>query len=214
MKSSRLFAVVTLFSISAASAAQLDMSDPRRSVGREDDIRIDALLLDDTVSSGSTVGVTVQIQNLTSHPIAVADKVCSTSYDPDSQTITLSIGSEVPSNGMLPRMVTIEPGKKRVFSTGAMFTIATAGIRTPFNAAPRFVQIKVSVLRDLVPFRALIQKQLQSPHPVALSDELFDKWLESNDSIFLNSVPVRFDNSRNRRNGAADAERHSMFGSP
>ena len=62
------------------------------------------------MSSGSTVGVTYQIQNLTTHPIAIADKVCSTSYDADSQTITLAIGSEVPANGMLPKMVTIEAG--------------------------------------------------------------------------------------------------------
>ena len=75
------------------------------------------------------------------------------------------------------------------------------------------MQIKVNVLRDLVPFHALLQQQARSPHPVALSDDLFAQWLESNESIFLNSVPVRFD-PRGRRTSGADAERHSLFGSP
>jgi hypothetical protein len=75
------------------------------------------------------------------------------------------------------------------------------------------VQIKVSVLRDLVPFHGLLKQQAEGPQPIALSDDQFALWLESNESIFLNSVPVRF-SPRGRRIGGADAERHSLFGSP
>jgi hypothetical protein len=214
MKSSKLFLTIALLSAGAARAAQIDMDDPRRAVGREDDIRIDATLLDDTVSAGSVIGVTWQIQNLTNHPIAVAEKVCSSSFDADSSTITVAIGSEVPVNGMMPKMVTINAGDKKTFTIGAMFNTVTSNVRSPFVAVPRYVQVKVNVLRDLVPFHALLQQQAQSPHPVALTDDQFDHWMESNDSIFLNTVPVRFDATRSRRSGAADAERHSMFGTP
>jgi hypothetical protein len=211
MESSKLFLVVALISAGAARAGQIDMDDPRRAVGREDDIRIDATLLDDTVAAGSVIGITWQIQNLTTHPIAVAEKLCSASFDADSSTITVAIGSEVPVNGIMPKLATIKPGEKKTFTIGAMFTLVTSTVRSPFVAVPRYVQIKVNVLRDLVPFHALLLQQAQSPHPVALTDDQFDHWMESNDSIFLNVVPVRFDAARSRRGSAADAERHSMF---
>lgn len=213
MKSSQWFLAITLFSAGVVRAGQIDMDDPRRAVGREDDIRVDALLIDETITPGSPIGVTYQVHNLTSHPIAVAEKLCIASFDPDSLTVTVAIGSEVPSNGFLPKMVTIAPGQKKTFSAGAIFNLVTTAVRSPFTAVPRYVQIKVNVLRDLVPFHALLQQQAQSPHSVALTDDQFAKWLESNESIFLNSLPVRFD-ARGRRGGGADAERHSLFSSP
>ncbi|HEX6642024.1 MAG TPA: hypothetical protein VF215_12975, partial [Thermoanaerobaculia bacterium] len=91
MKPSRLFyallAAIVLIHAAAASAASIDMDDPRRTVGREDDVRIDAQLIQDTVSPGSAIGVTWQIQNLSDSPIAVAEKVVAATYDADSRTI-------------------------------------------------------------------------------------------------------------------------------
>ena len=213
MKSSKLFLAIALFSAGAVSAARLDMDDPRRAVGREDNIRIDAVLLEDTVSPGAVIGVTFQIQNLTDHPIAVAEKLCATSYDADSRTITVAIGSEVPPNGVLPKMVTIDPGQKKTFAVGAIFNLVTSSIRSPLTAVPRQVETKVSVLRDLQPFLALLQHQEKSTQPVELSDAQFGQWLESNDSIFLNKVPVRFE-LRGRRGSGAEADRNTLFGSP
>ena len=96
MTSSKLcsVAVATLFFAVAARAAHVDMTDPKRALGRDDDIRIDAALIQDTVSSGSPVGITYQIKNMTEQAIAVADKLCDISYDNESRTITLSVGSE------------------------------------------------------------------------------------------------------------------------
>jgi hypothetical protein len=51
-----------------------------------------------------------QIQNLTSQPIAVADKLCDITYDSDSRTITLTVGSEVPKGGEMPHLTVIGPG--------------------------------------------------------------------------------------------------------
>lgn len=197
MKSSRLFfallAAIVLIHAAAASAGSIDMDDPRRVVGRENDVRVDAQLLQDTVAPGSPIGVTYQIQNLSAVPVAVADRVTNATYDADSRTITLAIGAEVPNDGRMPHVITIAPGEKKLFRTGATPALAGASIRASM-AEPRYVQVKVSILRDLAPFAQLIAAQPAAGHTsgVMLTDALFDQWFESNDTIFLNAVPVRY----------------------
>jgi hypothetical protein len=198
-----LIAVAVLFQTAAVSAASVDMADPRRALGREDDVRVDAQLIRDTVSPGGNVGITYQIQNLSSSPVAIAEKVCDLSYDSETATITLGVGSEVPDGGVMPRMVVIPPGEKKTFTTGAVLRVVTPSVRTPWSIVPRLVQIKVTVLRELSAFTQLIQRQTADPAPIVLSDNQFEKWLESNDTIFLNPVPVRFDP---RRNGGPDVD--------
>lgn len=205
--------VSLLAPICLSAAPKIDMTDPRRALGREDDVRVDAQLLQDTVSPGGPLGVTYQIQNFTKVPVAVAEKICAASYDSDSRTITLAIGSEVPIDGAMPRLSVINPGEKKTFTTGATLRIAVAATRSPFSATPRFVQIKVSVLRDLDPFRELIVAQAKSPNPapVALSDAQFESWLESNDTIYLNALPVQFE-AKGRGALRDVAERSGSFG--
>ena len=208
MKSSKLsvaiVATIVVLYAAAASAAGVDMKDPRRAIGAEDDIRIDALILQEALSSQSGVHVTYQIHNQTGDAVAIADRITETTYDPESQTITLSIGSEVPASGAMPHVVVIGPGETKVLSGGAMIRVQVPSARTPWTNVPRYVQIKVNVLRNLKPFERLIEQQ-RATQPEAqattvaqkLDDALFEKWVESNDSIFLNSVPVRWEASRN-----------------
>jgi hypothetical protein len=170
------------------------MDDPRRTVGREDNVRVDAQLVQDTVSPGSPIGVTYQIENSSSTPIALADKVSDASYDADSRTITVSIGSEVPSDGRMPHVVTVAPGEKKLFRTGVTLALSAAATRSSL-APPRYVQIKVSILRNLAPFAQLIARQTGPAQ--TLPDDLYDRWFESNDTIFLNAVPVHFAARRN-----------------
>jgi len=205
MKSSKLFAVAvaTMLVAVASRAAHVDMNDPRRALGREDDVRIDAQLIQDTVTSGSSVGVTYQVNNLTKQPIAVADKVCDVSYDSETRTITIAIGSEVPKDGEMPHLVTIPPGEKKTMTAGAILHVASPTVRSPFVATPQYVEIKVSVLRDVAPFVDLIQRQSNAVRPVELTDQQFDQWLDSNDTIFLNAIPVRYE--AKSKNGLADA---------
>src|SRR5688572_24889740 len=154
MKSPRAVALTVLLIAvaTAAEAAKVNMRDPRRAVGREDDVRVDAELAQDSVSSHSTLGVTYQIQNLTEAPIAFADKTSEASYDPETQTITVAFGAEVPEDETMPHMVIIAPGEKKTFRGSGTVTIATPSVRTPWLPIPRFVQIKVTVLRDVKPF--------------------------------------------------------------
>jgi hypothetical protein len=215
MKSSKLFvaivATIAVLSAAAATAAGVDMKDPRRAIGREDDIRIDAILLQEAVTANSGVHVTYQVHNQTADAVAIADRISDTSYDSDSQTITVSIGSEVPASGAMPHVVVIGPGETKTLTGGAMVRVAVPSARSPFISVPRFVQIKVNVLRDLKPFQRLIEQQQRAPQQTAqtaqkLDDTLFEKWVESNDAIFLNSVPVRWEASRNTTSAESKGE--------
>lgn len=192
----RLFLVssLTVFVASAAYAAEIDMNDPHRAVGRENDVRIDAQLASDVVQGGAPIAVTYQVHNLTDRTVGLAEKNCSASYDPETQTITIALGSEIPPDGALPRMAVIAPGEKKIFRAAA--TVHSAIARAA-RLTPRFVQIKVSLLRNILPFRELIDRQ-QRPQPPAvipLSDAQFEEWLDENDTIYLNSLPVRFEKS-------------------
>ncbi|MGZ5442347.1 MAG: hypothetical protein ACXW5U_10040 [Thermoanaerobaculia bacterium] len=195
MKSSRpflaLIASIPLIHAAAATAAGIDMDDPRRALGREGDVRVDAQLVRDTVSPGAPIGVTYQIQNLSDSTVAIAAKVSDASYDEDTRTITLALGSEVPPDGNMPQMVVIPPGEKKLLQASATPKLQVAALRAAFAASPRYVQVKVAILRDIQPFVALIDEQ-DGRTKRRLSDELFEKWFECNDTIFLNSVPVQF----------------------
>ena len=129
MKSSVRIAVATavfLLAASAARAAGVDFKDPRRALGREDDIKVDAQMLQETLSPGSAISVTYQVENLTPAPIAIADKVADASFDPDSQTITVSIGAEIPQGTTMPHLTTIAPGQTRTFRIGASAQVLVA----------------------------------------------------------------------------------------
>ena len=196
MLASKWFLVVsTVFAATAAGAATIDMSDPRRTVALEDGIRIDAQIGSEFVSPRARIHVTYQIQNLSSEPVAIAEKACDASYDSDSRTITISLGMEVPASA--PALVVISPGQKRVFTGSAPLRANIPELGPSFSNRPRIAQIKVNILRDLRPFSDLLKR----PRP--LTDEEFDRWLESNESIFLNPIPVRYRPAETGRIGDA-----------
>lgn len=193
---------------SAAAAAAIDMDDPRRALGREGAVRVDAQILQETVSPGSSIGVTYQIVNGSDSAVAIADRAASASFDSETGTITLAIGAEVPDDGRMPAVTVIKPGETKVFSAGATAPINAAVVRAGLTP-PRQVQVKVSVLRDLSPFRELITRSAGGGAP-ELSDEQFDRWFESNDTIFLNTVPVRYTpRGRSARESRFGADRGS-----
>jgi len=207
MRSSKpFFAVVTisLIGAAAANAARVDFKDPRRALGREGNVRIDAELAEDTVSANAPINVTYQIENLSNATVAVADKILDATFDLDSRTVTLSIGSEVPPGPNMPHLVTINAGEKRVLTGGTLLHLTMPAIRTPWTAVPRYVQIKVILLRDVAPFARLIEQQNRSAAPVPLPNDMFDHWVENSDSVFLNTIPVYW-RPENRR-GTAESE--------
>lgn len=203
MKAFSTLALFMLLVAAGAHAANIDMDDPRRSLGREGDVRIDAQLVRDTVTPGTPIGITYQIQNFSSRPVAVASKIADASYDEDTRTITLSVGAEIPPDGNMPHLVVIEPGEKKVLQAGAAPRLRPAESRSALAPVPRYVQVRVAILRDLAPFAAMIAQQ-DGRARQSLPDELFDQWLTSNDTIYLNAVPVHY-----KPAGPTEVERRS-----
>ena len=203
----RLFPLLALVLLapSALAGSAIDMDDPRRALGRQNDIRIDAQLLAESVSPGSPIGVTWQIDNGSSGPVAVSPKTASASFDSETGVITLAIGSEVPGDGRMPDLEIIPAGEKRVFRSGAAAKINAGAIRSRFAAAPRSVQVKVTILRDTEPFMALIEADSNE----ILSDELFELWFEATDTILLNTLPVYY--TPGRHYGAAESRSPGGF---
>jgi len=207
MKSSKpfVFAVAaTLVGASIAAAAHVDMNDPRRALGRDGDVRVDAELAQDAIAPNAPLSVTYQIQNFSNRPIAIADKITDTDFDPDSMTLTLSIGAEIPPGTQLPHLAIVNPGEKRVLTTGALVHVAVPNVRTQWTAVPRYVQVKVTVLKDVSAFAKLIEQQQKSATVVAFPSDLFERWVEASDSIMLNTIPVYWKDGNRRGTAESD----------
>jgi hypothetical protein len=72
MRFSKPFVPAVAFTLIAGAslAARVDLTDPRRALGREDNIRVDAQITQETISSSVPLNVTYQVENLTQAPIA------------------------------------------------------------------------------------------------------------------------------------------------
>jgi hypothetical protein len=209
MSSSRPFftaVAAILIGAATATAARVDFRDPRRALGREGDIRVDAELSQDSVSPNAPVNVTYQIENLSRSTVAVADKIVDATFDSDARIITLSIGAEVPPGANMPHLAIIHPGQKRVFTGGAILHIVIPSVRTPWTAVPRYVQIQVTLLRDVTPFVKQIELQNRAA-VVPLPNDMFDRWVENSESVLLNTIPVYWKNETRR--GTAENDRLS-----
>ena len=63
--------------------------------------------------------------------------------------------------GKCPALSTVAPGEKKMFRTGVTPVLGAAAARSTL-APPRYVQVKVSILRDLAPFAQLIARQART----------------------------------------------------
>jgi len=170
------------------------MAEPRRIVGTENSVRVDAQVSADQVAPGSYIPITYEITNQRETAIAVAELLPETTYDPDSHMFTVSIGSEVPGNELLPRLVTIAPGEKKTFSAMARVIY----VRTPrqtdsqLGSEPAGFRLKLNFLGDTEPFRELIGIKEVAVADAKLADALFPLWLERNEVVYTNAIPMRW----------------------
>lgn len=184
-----------LFLLTAcASSHAIDLDAPRSVVGSESGVRIDAQILEDNIAPGSRVPITWEITNQRSTSIAVADLIPETSYESESNVFTVTIGSEVPGNEMLPRLVEIGPGQKKTFSgTASVRFITPPRQANPLEpqASPT-LRLRVNFLGNVEPFRQLVGLPENALADAQLADRLFPLWLEANEAIFTNAVPMRW----------------------
>ncbi|MEA2490227.1 MAG: hypothetical protein QOH21_2019 [Acidobacteriota bacterium] len=187
--------LLTLLTAACASTQAVNMTEPRRVVGTENAVRVDAEIRGEELRPGSAVNITYQITNERAEVIAVADIVPDTTYDEETQTVTVSVGSEVPGQQLLPRLITIAPGEKKSFTIAAPLRIA---LPPPVEGAPsrmrgpRALRLKVNFLGETGPFAALVGIPEKAVQNAALADQLFPLWLEHNEVVITNSVPMRW----------------------
>ena len=187
-----VLAPLTLLLAAACATAPVNMTEPRRLVGTESDVRVDAEIIGDQLSPAARLPIKYDITNNRTTPIAYADLVPDTNYDPDTQTITVMLGAEVPGEQLLPRLLLILPGEKKTFSTNANVKVVMPGGSSPLLRLPNAMRVKLSFLGDPQPFSKLINISERAVHDPQLAAELFPKWVEGIESVYTNTLPMRW----------------------
>jgi hypothetical protein len=193
----RMHRVLPLFllltAVRCASTTPVNMNATRRVVGTESAVRIDAEITGDEMRAGVPVPITYEITNQRSEPIAVADIVAESTYDVESNTLTVNVGSEVPGATLLPRLIGIGPGEKKVFSTTArLVNLITAPMANPNRRPSVSLRLKVNFLGDTTGFADLLAMQEKALADAKRADEVFPIWLERNEAVYTNAIPMRW----------------------
>ncbi len=176
-----------------ATLPPVDMSAPRRVVGTESAVRIDAEVVGDEMRAGVPLPITYEITNQRSVQIAIADIVSETTYDEESNTLTVNIGSEVPGSTLLPRLIAIAPGEKKTFSTTArLANLITRPLANPQRRQSLALRIKVNFLGDTTGLDDLITMTEKAVADARRADEVFPVWLERNEAVYTNTIPMRW----------------------
>lgn len=177
--------------IACTSTKPVNMSEPRRIVGTESDVRVDAEVYGDRLSPNVTLPLKYDITNHRTTTILIADLLPESTYDPETHMVTITIGSEIPGEQFLPRLIPIRPGERRSFSSAAHVVIV-ANPASPFVPRPNALRLKLNFLGDSMPFEKLISIPEKAVHDPELAAQLFPKWVEGNETVFTNTLPMRW----------------------
>lgn len=185
-----LASLTTLLTTSAlAEGRKPELKEMKSAVGTDDSVRIEAHLYADDVNPSSVVQIICTVQNERSEPILLADLSTSTAYDPASRTITVTFGSEIPIDNGLSKLVRVEPGEIREFKKGARMNVFPPAASRVLPV-PLYVRLKVNFLGAIQPFLALLTGRLVDRQ--AASRQIFPTWVEHNEAIETNSIPIRW----------------------
>jgi hypothetical protein len=179
----------------SSKPGSVDMKEPRRMVGTENSVRVDAEIYGEDLVQGASISIKYDITNQRPQPILIADLISQSNYDPDTRTVTIDIGAEIPGEEVLPRLVSIPSGARRSFQTGAHVNIRVP-MQSPWTPKPNALQIRVNFLGETGPFMKLIDIPEKSVRDKRLAAEIFPKWVEGNETVTTNALPMRWMGSR------------------
>jgi hypothetical protein len=177
--------------VACTSTKPVDMKEARRVVGTENDVRVDAEIYGDRLAPSITLPLKYDVTNHRGTTILIADLIPECTYDPETHMVTISIGSEIPGEQFLPRLIPIRPGERKSFSTAAHVVIV-ANPGSPWVPRPNALRLKVNFLGDPSPFEKLIAIPEKAVHDPVLAAQLFPKWVEGNETVFTNTLPMRW----------------------
>jgi hypothetical protein len=179
----------------ATKPGAINMKEPRRMVGTESNVRVDAEIYGEDMIQGASISIKYEITNQRATPILIADLVALSTYDPETRTVTIDIGSEVPGEELLPRLIAIPSGERRTFNTGAHINVRMP-MNSPWTPKPRALQLRVNFLGDPAPFAMLVDIPERALRDKKLADELFPKWVERTETITTNALPMHWQGPR------------------
>ncbi len=186
-----VFALALALVLAGCATAKVAMTEPRRVVGTENGVRVDAEITGDELQSGGQVPITYAIRNERSQAIAIAELIPETAYDAESHMMTVGIGSEVPGTTFLPRLIVIAPGETKTFKAAAKLRFAFP--RSARGTPATELRLKVNFLGDTSGrFQELIGIPEKGVADPKLADVLFPLWLERNEVVYTNAVPMRW----------------------
>jgi len=170
------------------------MNEPRRLVATDNDVRIDIQVRGEVLAPSTEVPIDYEVTNNRDSSIAIADIVPDSTYDSETQTVTITLGSEVPGEHFLPRLMLIKSGEHKTFSSTARVTLPITELvdANPFHRYPNGLRIRLNFLADVKPFAKLIGINERAVHDPTLAAELFPKWVEQNESVITNVLPMHW----------------------
>lgn len=175
----------------SSSTPIVESKEPRRAVGTENGVRIDVEIFSDSLTPNASIPIKYDITNHRNQTILVADLLPLGTYDSDTLTVTVNLGTEIPGENFLPRLIAIHPEERKSFSTQAHVAIvATAG--TPFTPRPNGVRIRLNFLDDTATFAKLVDIPEKAVYDPKLANDLFQKWVENNETVVTNTLPMRW----------------------
>jgi len=168
-----------------------DSKEPRRALGTENGVRIDVEIYSEMLSTNASIPMKYDITNHRTETILVADLIPQGNYDPDTQTVTVNLGTEIPGETFLPRLIAIRPEERKSFSTAAHVVIA-ANPGTPWSPRPNGVRVRLNFLDDTATFSKLVEIPEKGLNDPKLAADLFQKWVENNETVVTNTLPMRW----------------------
>ena len=183
-----------LFFAACASTPKVDMKEPRRLVATNNDVRVDVQVRGETLGPSTDIPLDYEITNNRDTPIAIAELVPDSTYDSETQTVTVTLGSEVPGQQFLPRLILIKPGEKKGFSSAARVNVPITELvdQNPFHRYPNGLRIRLNFLGDAKPFMELVGISERAVRDPKLANELFPKWVEQNESVITSVLPMHW----------------------